>query len=564
GLVPLIGLLHLLHRKRTRLVVPSVIVWTENQSQQNLQRGWRKIGNLIALLVSLVILLLMVLALAKPDVRDWFGKKSTLLVLDARLRMQATDPNGISAFDKATAAAKAVAKRASERHPVGLIVFPGGPIVPFSSEAKPLIEVLSQLEPTEASGNLTNSVAQILDAQPEIKNVLVLTDRDVPELAKSIASVQAFGAPGQNVAITAFDARPSADSAAMTDIFLRTSNFSDSEINAQIQFLLDDQLIDAREQRVPANGTAEIILQMPTSDLRASQTGVLRATLTAGDAVSADDTAQILFPTGAVPRVLIVSANDGFLEKAISADSDISYELLRPDAWRPEFAKSFPVIVFDGWSPPEFGNNEWNTGNYFFVGTAPSQILGPEMTATTVGLANPDSPLLKGIKLEGMQINTTRPLARPTAAGWESVLEADDQTLLLTYTNPAAPSVRSAILAFSPSESDFAQRAAFPLFVSNTIHWLLVTQPPVTLIAGKDAPPTAGVYPVGSIAGTSPAAAVNPASVAESDVRGAFGSSTIYQNNHGQLFPMLWELLLIAAILLLVFEWIAFHRRWFT
>ena len=564
GLAPLIGLLHLLHRKRSRVVVPSVIVWAENQSHQNLHRGWRKIGNLIALLISLVILVLMVLALARPDVGAWLGTSSTLVVIDTRLRMQATAPGGVSALEKATSAAEAIAKRASKRHPVGIIVFPDGPILHYSSESKPLLEILSRLEPTEASGDLSTTVAQILAAQPELENIVVLTDREVPELANSIASVQTFGTPGGNVAITAFDARPSAGSAATTDIFLRISNFNDSETKTGIQFFLDDKLVDAREQSLTANASAEIRLQMPTSDLRGSESGVLRATLTASDGLSADNTAQILFPTGAVPRVLVVSKNDGFLEKAISADSEISYELLRPDAWRPEFADSFPVVVFAGWCPPAFDENQWNTGNYFFVRTAPPTMQGAGITATAVNPTNSKSPLLKGIKLEGLQITNTRPLVRPPAAGWESVLGTDDQSLLLTYTNPSNPAVRSAILAFSPEASDFPQRAAFPLFISNSLQWLLANEPPVTLTAGNDSPSKAGIYPGGSIAGISPAAAVNPDSHAESDVRGASESTAVTKTSSGQLFPLFWELLLIGAILLLVFEWIAFHRRWLT
>jgi len=564
ALAPIIVLVHLLRRKRTRLLVPSILLWTRHVSPQKQNPGWRKIGNLIALFVSLLILLLMVFALARPDLRGWSSTQSTLLVVDARLRMHATAPDGESAFDRAIDAAVSVARRASANHPVGLMVFPDGPILPFLSEPKALIESLSALKPTDASGDLTNAVEQTLAAQKDVGRVIVLTDREIPELSNPRVSVHAVGSPRENAAVTAFHARPSANAPGMTDVFLRVTNFAESEAKTSVQLFLDSKLIDVRELTLEPDGSAEIRLNIPTSDLRAAEAGVLEAMVSVPDALIADNRAQIVFPTGDSPRVLVVSEQDGFIEKAISADPGISYELLRPSAWRPEFGGAFPVIVFDGWTPPAFDEDQWSKGNYLFVGAAPGSMQVPEVSSASVTVADLASPLFKGIKLEGLTIHNVRPLVTPAAAGWEPALKSDTKTLLLTYQNPSDPSVRSVILAFVPEASDFPQRAAFPLFVSNCLHWLLGIAPPATLLAGKEAPSYSGVYPIGSIYGISSPAAVNPDARAESDVRLASRSAPIAGASPSPISPVFWEILVVAAILLLVCEGIAFHRRWLT
>lgn len=563
GLIPFIILLHLLQRRRTRWIVPSDQFWTASRSRQSAHPGWRTISGFLSLILSLLILGLMIMALARPDVDGWFSGKPTLVVMDARLRMQAEDANGNRAFDKALAAAKSLSNRASARHPVGLVVFPDGPVIPFSQEPKPLREALSGLEPSESSGDLGMAVDQILITQGSSARIIVLTDRDMPGLDSPEVSVLAFGTAVQNVAITAWNARPSAESAGMTDIFLEVTNFADTDATRSILVSLDETLIDTRELLVPANASVECRFSFLTGDLRESQNGVLQVVLGASDALAADDRAQIAFPTGVVPRVLLVSGRDGFLEKAIAADSGIAYELLRPEAWQSRFAGAFPAVVFNHWVPPEFDSASWNSGSYFFVGTAPESMRAPTVDALTVTSVDAESPLLAGIQVDGLRASRVRPLIRPNAAGWQPVMEAEDFWLAMSYTNPTNPLMRSVVLAISPENSDFPQRAAFPLFVSNSLGWMLGNDPPITLTAGKEAPSKAGVYPADALAGQTHPVAVNPDSRAESDVRAASLAITKPTGDHqNPLFPQFWKLLLMAAVALLVLEWVAFHRRW--
>jgi hypothetical protein len=565
GMVPLVVLLHLLRRRRQRLVVPSLLLWVASELHQKRRPGIGKLGNLLALVLSLIILLLLIFAIARPDSAWWFREHSTFVILDARARMQAEAGDGRTIFDRARSEAEAIAARANSRHRIGLVVFPGGAVIPFSNRPQPLLDALAGAEATEAGGALEEELLRAREAAPDAR-IVVITDRNDPTVAGENISIIGLGSPQGNVAITGFAARASANSVGMTDVFLRITNFGAVGQPVDVELRLDDTLIEVAASGIAADGSFDRTFSLPTKSLRNSKSGVLTAKVTApSDALSADNIARILFSTGASPRVLLVSAEDGFVEKAVSADAGIEFELLRPEAWQPEFAAAFPAVIFDRWIPASMADGAQLEGNFFFVGVAPWNISNPPLVNPAVTAIDQTSPLLRGITLNGLQVESAFSMKAPDGAGWKTVIASGDNALILTYEDPVDPARRSVVLGWDPAASDLPQRVAFPLLVSNTLSWLVGLETPATLIAGRQAPERAGVYSKESIPGVPTGAAVNPDSLSESDLRSvarfdeAMNSAPV-----GGGFPRLWQALLIAVCALLVFEWLAFHRRWLT
>lgn len=565
GFVPLIVVLHMLRKQRQRLVVPSLLLWMASDVRRTTKTGLGKVGNLLALLLSLLILLMLVLALARPDGTWWFRESSTLVIIDARARMQAQTTDGSQAFDRAVQTAEAIAKRASTRHRVGLSVFPDGPVVPFSMYAQPLMNALSSAQPTDASGDLASTVHVARQSQDTETKIIVLTDREEEILPEENVEVVGIGEAADNVAITAFAARPSATFAGMTDVFVRVTNFGNTSQSVNMGLRLDGTLVDVMSAVIAANASFERTVSLVSADIRSSEEGILTVKLDdISDAVTADNSAQILFSTGALPRVLLVSGRDGFLEKAISADSGVQFELLRPESWQAGFVSAFPAIVFDNWVPPEF-QTKVPEGNFFFAGKSPWTSEGGELKNPPITGFDAESSLLRGITLEGVRVGVTSILNPPSVAGWRTVLASGDDALLLTFQDPANPERRMVVLGFDPGVSDLPERVAFPLLVSNSINWLIGMERLPTLVAGRGAPVNAGVYEAGAIPGLNSSAAVNPDALAEADIRQASAThDPISGFSQGRLFPLLWQVFLIASLVLLMVEWVAFHRRWFA
>ncbi|HEY6475559.1 MAG TPA: hypothetical protein VI456_03205, partial [Polyangia bacterium] len=118
----------------------------------------------------------------------------------------------------------------------------------------------------------------------------------------------------------------------------------------------------------------------------------------------------------------------------------------------------------------------------------------------------------------------------------------------------ARPGLRIAALAFDPRRSDLPMRPAFPLLIANALGW------------------TAGAVDegTGGIAAASPIAGGTARDARESDLAPvpalALGGRTLARPEllarHGPARSTLWALL-IAAVLL-IFEWVSYHRRWTT
>ena len=193
-------------------------------------------------------------------------------------------------------------------------------------------------------------------------------------------------------------------------------------------------------------------------------------------------------------------------------------------------------------------------------------------------------------------------LAVPKLDGWtwQTPIRAFDHPLLLTGEHRATPPQRVAALALDVTDSDLPLRVAFPLLISNTLHWLagenvtvahsltagetlalaagetINTQPQTLLPSASPAthskpardffqPLTNGFYALTTAEGPR-WLAVNTFSEAESDLRTAPAPPPTDPTLPAlSLAPFtawpIWRYLALAAFTLLAAEWWLFHRR---
>ncbi|HRJ74021.1 MAG TPA: BatA domain-containing protein, partial [Terrimicrobiaceae bacterium] len=157
ALVPLIVLWYLRRPRRRPLEVSTLMFWQRILEREPHRKFLGKLRHPLSLLLQLVIFLLLLLALARPEGRP-HGHRSTVVVLDARARMQA---DGGRVFRDAVNAASAAASRAAADDEVAVLAVEGAPriVSPFAADGKALRERLAAVPVSDASGGLEETLA---------------------------------------------------------------------------------------------------------------------------------------------------------------------------------------------------------------------------------------------------------------------------------------------------------------------------------------------------------------------------------------------------------------------
>ena len=541
--------------------------------------------------------------------------------------MQAVEPDGVTRFDKALRLVRQAASTAREGASVALLVARPAPevISPFCTDPSVLGERLADLTATDAGGSLGPTLAlarKLAGTRPGKRRILLFTDAPVkpsdaggdPGSSTNTAlETVTVGAALDNLAITRFAARPQIASPQTADLLLEVANFGHAPVHGNVEISSDGTLLDVKPFDLePGARKAEVFPAIPRAG-----SGRLVARLDTADALALDNTAYALLPSAEPCRVLLVTKGDWFLEKLLGADPTLHFDLLAPDAFRPEMARNFDAVIYDNCAA-ECGLNDLGAvvGNGLFLKSSP--LGGSEaLEQPPVSDTDADSPLLRFVQWQTVTFIHAVQLPPPVADGWkfEAPVRSADHPLIVAGTRLVSSSSNSgeqrvAVFAFGIADSDLPLRVAFPLLISNTVHWLAGTDSEVpgavacgqavTLAPGETAQrepeqgagernpaslaavkPSAGVkgsmqplrngfYRIDASAGQGEShrwLAVNTADDDESNLQSASAAPAAPEHFEmaGALLEAaggsLWRWFALAATVLLSAEWWLFHRR---
>lgn len=568
--------LYLRRPRRRRMEVSTLMFWQRVLERAPRRRFLGRLRNPFSLLLQLLIFLLLLLALARPDFGR--GAKAAVLVLDTRARMQAEDT-----FSQALAAAKDLVSRAGPGEEVALLAVGGAPrlIAPFSSDARDLRGRLAAIRPSDAGGGMAETLAlaqDLLASRAGDTSLVVITDRPAPGASPDTRQIL-VGAARDNAAVLALASRPIPASPQSAEIFVKLGNYSAQPRDLEFELVLDGRALDLQRVPVPPGGVADYSTVLPAEVLGQGR-GLLEARLTGNDALPVDNVARAALPPQSRLRVALVTEGNPFLENALRADPDVILGLVEPNAWRQNLG--YDVTVFDNWQPPV---DLQGRGRYFFFGRSPFVSSGAELPALRLEETEPASPLLWNADMNAIKVAPARPLAPPPDARVSVPLTAAGEPMLLAVERPGGQ--RIVATAFGVDSSNIALRAAFPLFVSNAVHWLAGREGTGAnaYAAGATYVPENGgeisTAPLGQASSLTKAPvrlekngfyetrapgsppgwlAVNTADAGESDLRKASSNQAKIPFAAGlALRP--WQWLALLAFVLALAEWFLHHRR---
>ena len=162
-------------------------------------------------------------------------------------------------------------------------------------------------------------------------------------------------------------------------------------------------------------------------------------------------------------NVLLVSAGNAFLEKALAADSQLKVETGGPELL--EKKPQFDVAIIDGVQvsrvPP---------GRYLFVNTVPGglplEVQGKVQDPPIVDWDR-NHPAMRYLDLSRVAIQEAMRV-RPLGGG-RALVESNLTPLIYAMDEGG---VKAILIGFDLYRTDLPLRVAFPLFISNALRWL--------------------------------------------------------------------------------------------
>ncbi len=594
--VPVIVALYFLRLKRRAITVSTHLFWQRAVNQTSRNSFFQRLRHLFSLLLHVLILLLLVGALARPVIDRFIrGGASVVLVLDCRARMQATSPDGTVRFEKALAAARGYVREVSDARQFAIVKLDAAPsvAVPFTGDEKPLLDTLANVQASDATGDMDaalNLASSLLDARSGSRRIILFSDRQPATALRFPLTTHAIPANTENVAITRFATRPLPANPETSDVLLEVRNFGKAPVTTNVELSYDGKPLDVKPVQIPAGTSILSVFPTLAKPSRTSR-GWLTARLDAADGLMLDNTAYAMLPPARAKRVLLISKGSFFLEKMLEADTTVKFELLTPDAYSPAIGAKFAATIFDGEMPPGFDLAK-SDGNFLFIKRTPFPA-GAVIDQPLVTDVDAAHPATRNVSLRNVTILHAQTLAIPPSAdGWQfaAPLRSFENALLITGQRKAQ---RIAALAFDVVDSDLPLRVAFPLLISNTVHWLAGAEPDSlpSLIAGQTlalgpdqkassqtltAWPRDGVIAAPTVTGAFQPMrdgfyqvvdadgarwlAVNTFSDAESALSSGADTLPVALPTTLTGWP-LWQWLAVAAFALLVGEWWLHHKR---
>ena len=419
-----------------------------------------------------------------------------------------------------------------------------------------------------------------------------------------------------NVAITALGVSRNPVKADQMQTFVRVENFSDAEAIVRLSLFLDDNLLDASEVKVEPNGIGGTEFGFDSVEQ-----GSLRVEVEHEDALQMDNIGYVGINPPHRAKVLFISPGNDALRFALSTED--AARLSEIDTNGPHYLQSkeylqaaedghYELIIYDQCFPEKLPN-----ANTLFVGRLPPTdgwSAGEAQQAPQILDVDVAHPLMKYLDFGDVQIITSGQAIRGPS-GQHVLIDADIGALCVIAPRDGFEDI---VLGFEivggdeegnvVGKTDWPFRVSFPLFVRNLLEYaggMAAVDSPIGVQPGEalmlrrsDAAPSVvisspggdsteverspdgtymynrtdvlGVYEVRKDRGDAidERFAVNLFDTVESDLRPRPMIETAWNQVEAKqgweaTRHEAWKWILLAALVVLSFEWYVYNRRVF-
>lgn len=464
--IPVVVIFYLLKRKRVVKLVSSTLLWQRFLAETQASAPFQKLRRNWLLLLQLLMLVLAVLALARPYLSgNIVGGRLQVVILDASASMQSTDV-APTRFDRARAEALRMVDAMHDNDQMVILQAAARTEVKQSPtrEKSALRRALNSAHATDSATRLNEALklADTLIQNQQRAEIHLFSDGAVGSLDEFEnrglpLSYHRIGQRGDNLALTALDARPNPENPRQRAVFATVSNFSTQGREASLELRFNGQLVEVKPVRLgPGETVPQVFIAEQTLDA-----GLFTVRLTTDDDLPADNEASVVSVLPMPVKVLLVTQGNRFLEKALRAAASVELAVTSSLA---EPSDAFDLVVLDNVEPAV-----WPSGNILAFRTAnPAWFEGAvKLEAPPIVALRNNHPLLRFVSLDNVQISESLGIAAP---GWAVPLVDAPQNPLVVAGELGRQ--RIVWVGFDVLQSTWPLRISFPIFIANAVEWL--------------------------------------------------------------------------------------------
>jgi len=482
-----IVLLYILKLKRLKVRISSTLLWEREVRDFKANAPWQRLRRNLLMILQIIALVLLALALARPFI---FGTAlsggRTVVLIDTSASMLATDEKP----DRLGRALKEASALVSDfsRNDEGMVIAAGPQPRILASFTKNKSELLAAVDKArqDAGGvadlnaalRLVSSVAAGSDTR-----VVIFSDGAVPELdpfATTDLKISYFplGKQSENIGIVSAGARRNPYTEEY-QLFIALHNYYGTPQKVELTFSAGGDPLDVREVELKAGQRQELLLSGMPYINKPIEVSLAREDVGGADPLPTDDKAYILMPKQVRYKVALCTSGESLLlNRVLKSLKEVDFytydgkTLTGGQGGKAEI----DVWVVEGDAPS--GNDP--TASYLFINSTTHPYLpviadgevandfnaDPPVVLTVVGVDRA-SALLRYVNLGTLRLQAMR---RCKLQPWgRTVVDASEGPL---FVEGEQQGQRTVYLAFDIYRSDFPLRAAFPIFMANTINFL--------------------------------------------------------------------------------------------
>jgi hypothetical protein len=462
--LPVVVIFYLLKRKRVIKLVPSTLLWQKFLADTQASAPFQRLRHNWLLLIQLFLLLLAILALARPYFSGQTkGGRVLVAILDGSASMQSRDEEP-TRFEKARKQALQLVESLHPDDQMVVLTAAGNTEVKQSAttEKAALRRAIEAARPSDSPTRLNDALklAETLIQNNVKAEIHLFSDGATDSLAdfenKGLPLVfHQVGNRHVNVGIVNLDVKSNPDNPAQRAVFATIANASTNSQQFQAELVFENQVVGVKSLTLKSKESSPqvFIVDQPRD-------GVFTLRLNLEDDLPVDNTASIVSLLPQPTKVLLVTPGNRFLEKALKAVPTVE---LAKVAHLTDNAEGFDLVVLDNVTP-----TVWPKPNTIAIHVAHTNLFSAWRPIESPPIVDWKShALLRSVSFDNVAIGESLSVQPPS---WGAPL-VDAPTTPLIIAGELNRQ-RLIWIGFDTLQSTWPLRVSFPIFVANAVDWL--------------------------------------------------------------------------------------------